>query len=287
MLPNPGILYKRVIVIVVSLSACFCLCRHQVLMVVKCLWPNARPQHHTPRAALSLGWMHHPQSKGRVRTFSVAAFQESTARHPLLPQATSYEAQVCLPWGWTESYSVSLSPGWGRNCTSGPSVQLPVLQLPFGACLSASLAVRRLLEDQKHVQEDPWALSENLLYFPLVWVLLPSFWETSFSNWPHHSSTTCWGEELQNACVNATLHCPFSYKPGGHWPALMRDQEFQKWGQNCWSQKKALPVFFEKYSLLERMFQWVQTQSARKSEKKHCLGNSVMSQTGKCLGRTS
>ena len=233
MLPIPGILYKGVIVIVVSLSACFCSCRHQVLMVVTCLWPNVYPQHHTPQAALSLGWTHHPQSKSRGRIFSGAAYQESTACYLLLPRATSYEAQVCLPRGWMESYSISLSPGWGRNYTRGLSAQVPVLQLPFGARLSAFLVVRWLLEHQKHVQEDPWVLLENPLYFPLVWVPLPSFWETSFSNWLHHSSTMCWGEELQNACVNATLRCPFLYRPGGRWPALMRDREFQKWGQKC------------------------------------------------------
>lgn len=139
MLPIPGILYKGVIVIVVSLSACFYSCRHQVLMVVTCLWPNVYPQHHTPRVALSLGWMHHPQSKSR----GGSSLGQHTRRLPAIPlsfrgwlrtkpKSVFHEAEwraTVLLWVLARVGTVPA----GRLHSSHPSAAL-------GAHLSASLS---------------------------------------------------------------------------------------------------------------------------------------------------
>lgn len=137
-----GILYKGVSSNLPPLSACFIPVTSGVhggyMSLAKCL----SSQHHTPRVALSLGWMHHPQSKSR-RIFSGAAYQGR--EHCPHPSSCDFaQAQVCLPRGWMESYSTSLSPGW--TALSGPSAQLPgPLSCPWGHAL-LPLAVRWLLE---------------------------------------------------------------------------------------------------------------------------------------------
>lgn len=105
-------------------------------------------------------------------------------------------------------------------------------------------------------RKDPWVIQRT--HFIFLWSRCPCFLlRDQFSNWLHHSSTMCWGEELQNACVNAThvaFFCISQVATGLPWWGTRNSRNEARTAK---VRKKALPVFFEKYNLLERMFQWV------------------------------
>lgn len=146
-------------------------------------WPNVYPQHrHIPTAGGPESGLDASSTvKEPGRDLLWGSIPESTARFILSfrgwlrtkPKSVFHEAGMeshVLLWVLAR---VELCTSVGHLHSPSPSAAL----WDTSFCLSV---VRWLLEHQKHVQEDPWVLLENPLYFPLVWVPLLSFLRDQF-----------------------------------------------------------------------------------------------------------